>query len=325
MDGNQESSGVHDSVDPMRPKFGQRYLKDEAEVYSHNAWDNVLWTAEQESQANAIIAENSADILPIDAKEHHDMAAAEYWDKFYAQHQDKFFKDRSWLFTEFPELFASNGKKKHFLTSCADDCKIFEVGCGVGNTTIPILRKNTSKNVFLYTSDFSSNAVELLKKSLEYDPLRCHAFTFDITKTETKLPFTKGSIDIIIMVFVLSAVSPDQYVCILPINLVFRFPAVIENLASYLKPGGLFLVRDYGRGDMVQLRFKKGKCLGENFYLRSDGTRVYFFQQDELRQLFSGFGLEEIENTLDRRLIVNRKKELKMYRVWIQCKYRKST
>ncbi|KIJ21089.1 hypothetical protein PAXINDRAFT_6869 [Paxillus involutus ATCC 200175] len=53
-------------------------------------------------------------------------------------------------------------------------------------------------------------------------------------------------------------------------------------------PDGVALVRDYGRYDLTQLRFKSGRLLDDNFDIRGDKTWVYFFESDEPALMFTG-------------------------------------
>ena len=77
-----------------------------------------------------------------------------------------------------------------------------------------------------------------------------------------------------------------MYTCFICFT-ISRMQAVVQNLVRFLKPGGVILFRDYGRYDLAQLRFKKGKCLGDSFYVRGDGTLVYFFTEGELVHMYA--------------------------------------
>ncbi|KAF4026388.1 hypothetical protein G4228_018365, partial [Cervus hanglu yarkandensis] len=190
--------------------------------------------------------------------------------------------------------------------------RILEVGCGAGNSVFPIL--NTLQNVpefFLYCCDFASGAVELVKSHASYRASQCCAFVHDVCDHGLPYPFPDGTLDVILLVFVLSSIHPD------------RMQGVINRLSKLLKPGGMLLFRDYGRYDKTQLRFKRGHCLSENFYVRGDGTRAYFFTKGEVHNMFCKAGLDEKQNLVDRRLQVNRKKKVKMHRVWVQGKFQK--
>ncbi|KAF4092915.1 hypothetical protein AMELA_G00026270 [Ameiurus melas] len=347
-DENMTDSANGPTPDPAdglkRPQFGTRFLTDPREVFQHNAWDNVQWSEEQEDAARRKVQDNS-EPLPTEKQDDFENRANEYWNDFYGIHENRFFKDRHWLFTEFPELgpqhsqssgegttsdqeleqitakLELNGEETHapateetaVFPGASASYRILEVGCGVGNTVFPILKTNNDPGLFVYCCDFSRTAIDLVKSNPEYNPSRCHAFVHDLSDVTAAYPMPEQSLDVIVLIFVLSALHPE------------KMQSSIRKLASLLKPGGVLLLRDYGRYDMAQLRFKKGRCLSENFYVRGDGTRVYFFTQEELHDLFCGAGLEKVQNLVDRRLQVNRGKQLTMYRVWVQCKYLKNT
>ncbi|CAD0201356.1 unnamed protein product [Chrysodeixis includens] len=309
-----------------KPAGGGRYLKNSEHVYLFNAWDNVDWDEEQESVAREKVEQNSQIVFSEERLKSLEDDADKHWDAFYDIHQNRFFKDRHWLFTEFPELAPDNtsapvrvypeGENKPTTNIAQKEesntkRRIFEIGCGVGNTIFPILQYSRDPNLFIYGCDFSSKAIEIMQQSELYDTSRCNVFVLDATVDNWDVPFKENSIDIIVLIFVLSAIDPAKMI------------TVANNIYKYLKPGGLLVFRDYGRYDLAQLRFKKGRCISDNFYARGDNTRVYFFTQEEITNLFKTAGFTEEQNLIDRRLQVNRGKMLKMYRVWIQGKYRK--
>lgn len=184
---------------------------------------------------------------------------------------------------------------------------IVELGAGAGNTAFPIVVNNQNPRLKLHAFDFSKKAVELMRADPRYDERVMRADVWDVAATGTtnltpsdtdpesntpaiseesepdnnNLPpgLTPGSVDIVLLIFVFSALSPSQW------------SIAVRNIHRLLRPGGEVLLRDYARGDLVQVRFRKGRYLEENFYIRGDGTRVYFFDRDELVQIWSGFSI----------------------------------
>nr|XP_039263113.1 tRNA N(3)-methylcytidine methyltransferase METTL2-like isoform X1 [Styela clava] len=307
-----------------RSQFGTRYLNSDSDVFQHNAWDDVEWSENQEEEARGVVEKQILGKLSDKEGEEIVKDASSKWNKFYEKHDNRFFKDRHWLFTEFPELLKRDAipsdtqkcvEKFNKLTittfpGCKSSRRFLEIGCGAGNTVFPVLRTNNDSDLFMYACDYSSTAVEIVKSNPLYDENRCYAFVHDIS-SDNSYPMPEESLDAIIMIFVLSALPWD------------KMGAAVKKLSALLKPGGVILFRDYGRYDMAQLRFKSNRCLGDNFYSRGDGTLVYFFTKNEVRTLFTDAGLIEEQNLVDRRLQVNRARQIKMYRVWNQAKFRK--
>uniref|UniRef100_A0A8C6ZEG4 Methyltransferase 6, tRNA N3-cytidine n=1 Tax=Nothoprocta perdicaria TaxID=30464 RepID=A0A8C6ZEG4_NOTPE len=127
--------------------------------------------------------------------------AQKNWDLFYKRNSTNFFKDRHWTTREFQELKACREFEDQKLT-------ILEAGCGVGNCLFPLLEEDL--NIFAYACDFSPRAVEYVKKNSLYSPERCKVFQCDLTKDDLTENIPAGSVDVVTLIFVLSAIHPDK-------------------------------------------------------------------------------------------------------------------
>ncbi|KAH3678127.1 hypothetical protein WICMUC_001691 [Wickerhamomyces mucosus] len=281
--------------------FGQRKLENEDDVWNHNAWDNVELTEDQIKELEEKIAKQHDDPVKDFDKKLVNENPAKYWDLFYKNNRENFFKDRKWLQIEFPSLYEATKKD-------AGPKTILEIGCGAGNTLFPILNQNSNEQLRIHGSDYSKRAVELVKTSEHFNDKYASASVWDLANSEGELPegIEPNSVDIAVMIFVFSALSPIEW------------DNALNNLSKVLKPGGQILFRDYGRYDLAQVRFKKHRLLEDNFYIRGDNTRVYFFTEEELRNIFTQKFIEKKIGS-DKRLIVNRKRQVKMYRIWLQA------
>ncbi|KAJ7780244.1 methyltransferase [Mycena maculata] len=367
----KQTSSVHD-ITSEKPPFGSRFLTDESAVWTQNAWDHVPPPDDQDDIIAASLLKQRSAPVPDDDKKKYNERPARHWDNFYRMNSSNFFRDRKWLHNEFRELISAAEPDAGPMT-------IVEVGCGAGNAVFPLLSANRNPHLALRAYDYSKHAVKLVQENPLYasPPIgTIDAAVWDLTADALPEGVAPGSADIVIMVFVFSALHPDEWA------------RAVANVHRILKPGGLVLFRDYGRYDMAQLRFKGGRLLDDNFYIRGDKTRVYFFEMDELSLLFTGaraqptqeptLTTEVVEEDdsedasscrplspapiaasdetvapppsatpttphihprllaapppalfatdqlgVDRRLLLNRKRQVKMYRVWMQAKFRK--
>ncbi|PGH31236.1 hypothetical protein GX50_05973 [[Emmonsia] crescens] len=320
-------------TDPFQ--FGSRYLEEGDNVFEFNAWDHVETDADYREYAELQYLRQKESPVPEDARDKYNANPSKFWNLFYKHNTSNFFKNRKWLQQEFPIL-------AEVTQADAGPQVILEVGAGAGNSAFPILASNKNEQLRLHACDYSKKAVEVMRKSEQYDEKYMQADVWDVSaEGEGSLPPGLGpdSVDVVVMIFIFSALSPSEW------------GRALRNIHRVLKPGGQVLFRDYGKGDLAQVRFKSGRWMGDNFYVRGDGTRVYFFEKDELTHIWGRWsrqngipetsesgnadstnsppdapddaGFEILALGVDQRLIVNRQRKLKMYRCWMQGRFQK--
>ncbi|WEW59700.1 S-adenosylmethionine-dependent methyltransferase [Emydomyces testavorans] len=328
---SHDPSNNQKRTDPFQ--FGSRYLEEGDDVFEFNAWDHVETDADYKQYAEIQIAKQRETPVSDFDRQRFNSDPAKWWNLFYKNNTGNFFKNRKWLQQEFPVL-------AEVTRADAGPKVVLEVGAGAGNTAFPIIAHNANERLKIHACDYSKKAVEVMRGNEKYDEKYIQADVWDVTaEGDDSLPpgLEENSVDVVVMVFIFSALAPDQW------------ERAVSNIYRVLKPGGQVLFRDYGRGDLAQVRFKKGRYLAENFYIRGDGTRVYFFEKEELAHIWGRWsprcglppyeeettdtkppdteekdaGFEILDLGVDRRLIVNRKRKLKMYRCWMQGRFRK--
>ncbi|EGX50286.1 hypothetical protein AOL_s00076g50 [Orbilia oligospora ATCC 24927] len=286
--------------DPFQ--FGTRYLEEGDDEFAFNAWDHVEVDDDYKAYAEGQYDMQRSNPVREFDKNRFNSEPEKWWNNFYKNNRENFFKDRKWLQQEasssLPPPFTPSSNFPILTTATAETSppiRLLEVGCGAGNTLFPILSSNKNPNFHIHGADFSKTSIELIRSNELYTlhhPKHVSASVWDLGNADGVLPegIEPESLDVVILIFVFSALHPDQWA------------HAVNNVNKCLKKGGKVLFRDYGRGDLAQVRFKKGRFLQENFYIRGDGTRVYFFDRDEL----------------DRRMLVNRARKIKMHRCWLQ-------
>ncbi|KAJ3510705.1 hypothetical protein NLJ89_g4519 [Agrocybe chaxingu] len=240
--GQPTAVSIKSSVEKHR-----RFLTEDADVWSQNAWDHVAPPEDQGETIARSLSKQRQNPVPLEEKQKYNEKPAKHWDNFYKMNASNFFRNRKWLHNEFPELIEAT-----------------QADAGAGNSAFPLLSVNQNPKLHLHAYDYSPHAVKLVQNNPLYlhPPLgTIRASVWDVTSLDgTPADIPPGTVDIVILM---------------------------------LRPGGFVLLRDYGRHDLTQLRFKGGRMLDENFYIRGDKTRVYFFGLDELSLMFTGRRAEE--------------------------------
>ena len=295
------SSNPESRTNPAQ--FGTRYLQPSTNIFTHNAWDDVnplddpsylhftstQYTFQKQNPAPKFWADKIS------------KNPERSWDIFYKNNEGRFFKDRKWLGREFPGLESTvrgESEDEKGEDGKGKEVHVAELGAGVGNTILPLLTacvessSSAAETVRFYALDYSKMAIQHLQSHELYTTHapsgRITAAVWDLAAPTLPTSVMPGTITHALLIFCLSALSPAQHV------------QAVRNVYEMLAPGGEVLFRDYARGDLAQVRMRKGRWLGEEgFYCRGDGTRVYFFEEEGVRRLFTGEEQEEEEGRYD--------------------------
>ncbi|TYI85648.1 hypothetical protein E1A91_D04G010500v1 [Gossypium mustelinum] len=234
--------------------------------------------------------------------EYYQKNATKFWDNFYKRHKNKFFKDRHYLEKDWGQYFSDDANSANVKV-------LLEVGCGAGNTIFPLIA--AYPELYVQACDISPHAIALVKSHAEFKEDRVNAFLCDVTVDNLLERINPSSVDVITLIFMLSAVSPH------------KMPSILQNIKRVLKPDGYVLLRDYAIGDFAQVKLEnKNQMISEGFYVRGDGTCSFYFSEDFLSTLFFQAGFNTVDISTYCKQIKNSHKNITMDRRWVRAVFK---
>ena len=235
--------------------------------------------------------------------------AGSAWHRFYRNNRDKFFKDRHYLWRDWPCLAVATWSPTTLL----------EFGTGVGNAVLPAVARLPALRVWAY--DCARSGIDILRQRAIDNGVadRVTAFVYNPSDEPVgAVPLevsqhpdiqAAGGVDLVLMLFMLSAVDPDHQ------------HKSWAAAAAALKPGGRLLFRDYARWDEAQLRFGAKARLSDNLYVRGDGTMAYFFTEAEIAAAARAAGLVPLRVHRLCREITNRAEQSTAQRMFLHAEF----
>jgi hypothetical protein len=110
-----------------------------------------------------------------------------------------------------------------------------------------------------------------------------------------------------LLLFTLSAIEPQLHA------------AAVAHLAASVALGGHVCFRDYGRGDLAQLRAPDAAILSADTHRRPDGTLAHYFGKEEVAALLEGAGCTVLELEYHTVQNTNRKTGQLLQRVFVHA------
>lgn len=284
----------------------------------------------------------------------HPTTQAQCWDDFHTAHSHgNFFKPRRYILKCFPCILnhCETDNSEEQIEKCTQRHRlVLEVGCGSGSSCLPILKhcNDENKPTTILACDCSAVAVDVCKSVIESskDSIAIKNFgafvsdpSLEVEEAETTFPqdvkaaYDKvtgeetasvndaGLADVVLMVFVLSAVPPK------------RVPRFMKQIFDATKSGGKICFRDYALYDLPMMRFKEthyvhSTCsdsdgVAPRLYERGDGTLSRFFDLETVKSIFEASGFVEEELRFATVFNVNRKTGDRLKRAFVHSVFRK--